>query len=114
MAVAAAEFAPEALELIEEAGEDARQFAYEVARQAGLTAEDDYRGWIPVLILAYRFLYPPVATALLIEKQLSGVLEQLYSWLGGVGTSTEKALDTFGSDLSAAGSAVTNFFEGKW
>lgn len=102
-----AQAAAAGLEGLSAALREAKTLGEAIARDAGLTAEDDYVGWIPVLILLYRFVYPPLKLALQIEAQVASVLEQLYSWLGGAG----KAVDGFVSDVDTAGSDVVHFFE---
>lgn len=101
------QMAKETTDQIVNALREAKSLGEAIARDAGLTAEDDYVGWIPVLILLYRFVYPPLKLALQIEAQVASVLEQLYSFLGGAG----KAVDGFVGDVETAGSDVVHFFE---
>lgn len=102
------------LEAAEAASSEAKSFAYELARQAGLTAEDDYRGWIPVLILLYKFVWPPIQTALHIENQIAGVLDQLYGFLGGIGAAAEAGAKSVVSALETVGSDEEYVFSGQW
>ena len=106
-ALLAPQVAPEVADQLVSAMREAKTLGEAIARDAGLTAEDDYVGWIPVLILLYRFVYPPLKLAIQIEAQTASVLQQLYSWLGGAGN----AVDGFVKDVDQAGEDVVHFFE---
>jgi hypothetical protein len=101
MAVAPVELAimaaPEAKEFLRREGERGLKFLTRLAIDLGLTSEYDYRGWLPMGILLYHYVYPPLSTAWHIEQQVAGVLQQLYSWLGGVG----RALDAGVQDIES-------------
>jgi hypothetical protein len=92
----------EAIDVGTDAYEGAKSFGLWLARQLGFTAEDDHRGLVPAAILAYRFLYPPVRALWTIEKQVSGVLEQLYTWLGGAGSAVSNGVTAIENDIGTA------------
>lgn len=104
---AGTELSEEALEEIINVLREAKGLGEAIARDAGLTAENDYIGWLPVLILLYRFVYPPLKLLVEIEGQLSGVLEAAYAWFGGAG----RSLDRVETEVKEVGPDVVHFFE---
>lgn len=82
----------------------ARGFFHWFVHEAALTEEEGYEGLGPALGLAYYYLWPPIQTAWHIEQQVVGVLEQVFKFLGGVGSAVNagaSALGTLGKDLGA-------------
>jgi hypothetical protein len=102
----AAQEAPQVVEFIRKEGERGRKFLTECAISMGLTYDQDYIGWIPMAIILYHYLYPPISAAWHIEQQVVGVLDQLYSWLGGAG----RAIDAGVADLEQVAKDITRFF----
>jgi len=99
-----------ALEEAPKVAAEARSFAMWIANEMGLTAEDNYAGWLPTLELFYLFLWPTVTTTGKIIFQTSAVLEALYQWLGGKGTS----LDGFNLEYVALGPVGVTYEAGTW
>lgn len=97
-AAVAVEGALEGEELVKDAWHDAKSFSLWMAKEMGLTAEDDYRGWLPLLELGYLWLYPPLKLAYQIELGTAAVMRQLYQWLGG----DASAFDTLVKDVTGA------------
>ena len=92
------------LDISAEVASKASSFAYEVARQAGLTAEDNYAGWIPLLELAYVFLWPPIKTLVQIEYQWYGFIQTLGNYVQGLAN----AAGAVGNDFANFGHAVAS------
>lgn len=89
-----------------------------IADSAGLTAQDDYLGWVALLVIAYAALYPPIRTLAHIEQQVVGVLEQLYGWLGGVGSAISKGASSLVDGLQQgspgyAKEVINSIYESK-
>lgn len=91
---------------IEEGMDEAQELVRLALHQLGWTKEEDYEGLIPALALAYlawkQDVYPVLRDARLIQQQTVAVLDQLYHWLGGVGSSIEggvKAVEDFFAHL---------------
>ncbi len=99
-----------ALEEAPKVAADARSFAMWIANEMGLTAEDNYAGWLPTLELFYLFLWPTVRTTGKIIWQTSAVLEALYQWLGGIGTS----LDGFENEVGTVASEAGTWLKDHW
>lgn len=89
----ALEAAPQVVEYAGKARDKVAELWGDILDNAALTKERGYRGALPLAYVAgygaYKYVYPPLKTAYHIEQQVAGVLDQLYSWLGGTGSAIE-------------------------
>jgi hypothetical protein len=72
------------------------------AHAAGLTADEDYEGWWPVLGLGFRYGYPVVQDLRKAGAAVVGTLDQLHTWLGGVGDVVAHGEATLAKDAVSA------------
>lgn len=122
----AAEALPEMVELGEETlsevgGALGGEGAHPLLSSMGLTEAENYRGFFPLGLLAYRYLYPPLKLLYTIEQQVAGTLDALYNFLGGVGQAAggavqavESAGATAWQDIVNAGTTVENAAGATW
>lgn len=68
---------------------------------AGLTADSNYEGALPIAVLFFRYVWPIIKDLISIEKMTLAVLTQAYTYLGGIE-----------SDLASIPASVEKFFKG--
>jgi hypothetical protein len=84
----AAALGPIALQQLPRLEETTRRIRDELAHSFGLTEDEDHEGWwILAALLAETYIIhfrQPLKTAVQIETQIVGVLDQVYNYLGGL------------------------------
>lgn len=103
----AAKYGPKVAEKI---GEEAKKIGASLREQFGLTAEQEYVGVRLAMVLLLELyelrLKAPLQVLGHIELQVAGVLEQLYSFLGGVGNAVDKGAGSVEASLGSAVSTI--------